>query len=39
VVLRDTGSLERVVGAVEDLVLELEAEHEVERLLSSAENE
>lgn len=39
VVLRDTASLERVVGAVEDLVLELEAEHEVERLLSSAENE
>ena len=39
VVLRDTGSLERVVGAVEDLVHELEAEHEVERLLSSAESE
>jgi hypothetical protein len=39
VVLRDTASLERVVGAVEDLVHELEAEHEVERLLSSAESE
>lgn len=39
VVLRDTASLDRVVGAVEDLVYELEAEHEVERLLSSAENE
>jgi len=39
VVLRDTESLERVVGAVEDLIRELEAEHEVERLLSSAEQE
>ena len=39
VVLRDTESLERVVGAVEDLTRELEAEHEVERLLSSAERE
>jgi hypothetical protein len=39
VVLRDTASLERVVGAVEDLVHELEGEQEVERLLSSAENE
>lgn len=39
VVLRDTGSLERVVGAVEGLIHELEAEHEVERLLSSAESE
>lgn len=38
VVLRDTASLERVVGAVEDLVHELEAEQEVERLLSSAED-
>jgi hypothetical protein len=39
VVLRGTASLHRVVGAVEDLVHELEAEQEVERLLSSAENE
>ena len=39
VVLRDTASLERVVASVEELVRELEAEHEVERLLSSAENE
>lgn len=39
VVLRDTESLERVVGAVEDLIGELEAEQEVERLLSSAEKE
>lgn len=39
VVLRDTASMDRVVGAVEDLVHELEAEQEVERLLSSAENE
>ena len=39
VVLRDTASLERVVGAVEELVCELEAEQEVERFLSSAEKE
>ena len=39
VVLRDTESLERVVGAVEDLTRELEAEQEVERLLSNAEQE
>jgi len=39
VVLRDTASLERVVTGVEDLVRELEAEREVERLLSSAERE
>jgi len=39
VVLRDTASLERVVAAVEDLVYELEAEQEVERLLSSAEQD
>jgi hypothetical protein len=37
VVLRDEASLERVVAGVEDLVLELEAEKEVERLLSDAE--
>lgn len=39
VVLRDTASLERVVVAVEELVRHLEAEQEVERLLSSAEQE
>lgn len=39
VVLRDTTALERVVSGVEDLVRELEAEHEVERLLTSAEQE
>jgi hypothetical protein len=38
VVLRDTASLERVVSAVETMVRELEAEREVERLLSNAEN-
>jgi hypothetical protein len=37
VVLRDEPSLEGVVSAVEDLVRELEAEQEVERLLSDAE--
>lgn len=39
VVLRDTAALEGVVSAVEELVRELEAEQEVERLLSSAEQE
>lgn len=39
VVLRDTASIERVLVNAEDLVRELEAENEVERLLSSAENE
>ena len=39
VVLRDSASLDRVVEAVEELVHELEAEQEVERLLTSAENE
>ena len=37
VVLRDAAALERVVKNVEDLVNELEAEREVERLLSDAE--
>lgn len=37
VVLRDSASLDRVVTAVEDLARELEAEREVERLLSRAE--
>ena len=37
VVLRDAAALERVVSNVEDLVNELEAEREVERLLSDAE--
>ena len=37
VVLRDAASLERVVGRVEELIHELEAEREVERLLTSAE--
>jgi len=37
VVLRDEVSLEGVVSAVEDLVRELEAEQEVERLLTDAE--
>jgi hypothetical protein len=37
VVLRDSASLDRVVTGVEDLVRELEAEREVERLLSNAE--
>jgi len=39
VVLRDAASLERVVTSVEDLVRELEAEKEVERLLSDAERD
>jgi hypothetical protein len=39
VVLRDTASLDRVVGAVEDMVYELEAEQEVERFLKKAEKE
>jgi hypothetical protein len=38
VVLRDAASLERVVGNVENLVHELEAEREVERLISDAES-
>jgi hypothetical protein len=37
VVLRDASSLERVVGRVEELIHELEAEREVERLLTDAE--
>ncbi len=37
VVLRDTASMESVVRGVEDLLRELEAESEVERLLSDAE--
>lgn len=37
VVLRDATSLERVVDRVEGLIQELEAEREVERLLSDAE--
>ena len=37
VVLRDAAALERVVDNVEELVLQLEAEREVERLLSDAE--
>jgi len=39
VVLRDTASLEGVVAGVEDLVRTLEAEQEVDRLLSNAERE
>lgn len=39
VVLRDAASLERVVTDVEDLLRELEAEKEVERLLSDAERD
>lgn len=39
VVLRDTASIDRVLSDTEDLVRELEAEKEVERLLSSAEHE
>ena len=39
VVLRDASALERVVGAVEDLIHELEAEREVERLISDAERQ
>ncbi len=37
VVLRDASSLDRVVGRVEELIHELEAEREVERLLTDAE--
>jgi hypothetical protein len=37
VVLRDASSLERVMNRVEELVRELEAERDVERLLSDAE--
>lgn len=37
VVLRDAGSLDGVVGRVEELIYELEAERDVERLLSDAE--
>jgi len=36
-VLRDAASLERVMARVEELVHELEAEREVERLLKDAE--
>ncbi|MDX1648119.1 MAG: hypothetical protein R3304_13320 [Longimicrobiales bacterium] len=39
VVMRDSASLDHVVTAVEDLARELEAEGEVERLLSRAEGE
>lgn len=39
VVLRDTAALEAAVSAVEDLVRDLEAEREVDRLLTSAEKE
>jgi hypothetical protein len=39
VVLRDAASLERVVGKVEDLLREMGAEREVERLLSQAERD
>ena len=39
VVLRDAVALERVVDAVEDLIHELEAEREVERLISDAERQ
>jgi len=39
VVMRDTASLDRVVRAAEDLMRDLEAEREVERLLSRAERE
>lgn len=39
VVLRDAVSLERAVGNVEDLLRELEAEREVERLLTEAERD
>jgi hypothetical protein len=39
VVLRDAVSLERVVGNVEGLLREIEAEREVERLLSQAERD
>lgn len=37
VVLRDARSVERVVGRVEELIHELEAEREIERLLNDAE--
>lgn len=37
VVLRDAVALERAIGSVEDLLHELEAEREVERLLADAE--
>ena len=39
VVLRDAVSLEKAVGNVEDLLRELEAEREVERLLAEAERD
>lgn len=39
VVLRDSASLDRVLTAIEDLAREMEAEREVERLLSRAERE
>ena len=39
VVLRDAVSLEKAVGNVEDLLRELEAEREVERLLTEAERD
>jgi hypothetical protein len=39
VVLRDAASLERAVGNVEGLLREIEAEREVERLLSEAERD
>ncbi len=39
VVLRDTASLDRVLAEVEELVRDLEAEREVDRLLSDAERE
>lgn len=37
IVLRDASALERIMGSVEDLLIELEAEREVERLISDAE--
>ena len=37
VVLRDASALERVMRGVEELIIELEAEREVERLISDAE--
>lgn len=39
VVLRDAAALERAVDSVEDLLRELEAEREVERLLADAERD
>jgi hypothetical protein len=39
VVLRDAASLERAIGAVEELLADLAAEQEVERLLAEAEQE